>query len=228
MKGNRILPVSLKTLGHIARYVRGQHSEFFRPMIFRDTEAFLVSEIKLHKQKTPKPLRVAIVGCAAGEEIYSLAMALHGDGLLKDVAFRALDNDPKMVVVAAQGAYCFDDYEGRLDFFEAVPNVCREYFITDSCQGHHFRIDQRIRRAINFQLADAVAPDFKTKVPEQDVFIINNVLVHMGEEEKAAVINNLVDNLAPGGKIIANESIDFPTLHRVKKQGSIYLYEKTN
>lgn len=226
MNDNGIPPINRRTLGYFARLLGGQHSRFFRPMIFTDTKAFLVSEINSHKRISPQPLRVTVVGCAAGEEVYSLAIALHKDGILKGVTFRALDKDPCMVVTAARGLYNFDEYGGRLDFFDDIPDGCREYIIASSQQENIFTVDQRIKKAIIFQLADAVADDFSVKVSEQDVFIVNNVLVHMDEEKKSAVVNNLIGRLSSRGKIISNENIGSPFLRLVNKQGSIYFYEK--
>lgn len=228
MKGNGTPPIGLRTLDYLVKRIRGQHSDFFRTSVFYGTKKFLLAEIKRHKQLSPKPLRAAIVGCAAGEEVYSLAVALHNDRLLKDVSFRAVDNDPNMVVYAARGTYRFDDYEGRLDFFEDVPDACRAYFIVHPDQEGIFSVDPRIRKAIAFQLADVAAADFTTKVPEQDVFIINNVLVHMDEQRKAAVAGNLIGRLVSGGKVIVNEAIDSPALRFVRKEGDIYLYEKVS
>jgi chemotaxis methyl-accepting protein methylase len=225
--GEGIPPINRGTLGYIARHIRGQHSEFFRTDIFYHTRDILLREIALHKRKTSAPLKVAVIGCAAGEEVFSLAMAFHHQGQLGNLSLRAIDHDKAMIVAAARGRFCFDDYEGRIDFFDAISVECRSYFLSVPGQPDYFLIDPRIKRAITFQCADALQSDFAGKFPLQDMIIINNVLVHMKEEDKTRVIENLAKSVVPGGKIIVNESVDFSALRFVSKEGTLYLYEKT-
>lgn len=105
----------------IFRLLTGQHSEFFRPLVFHGTRDVLFRFIKAHGGSGI--IKAAIVGCSAGEEAYSLLMALDQAGLRARVELRAIDNDPSMLVRAQRGTYPFSEYGGRLNFFEELPGI---------------------------------------------------------------------------------------------------------
>jgi len=207
---------------NLLRLLAGQHSRFFRTDVFYATRDLL--DRSLACLKRPGRARVTLVGCAAGEEPYSLLMALDQAGRLARVDFTALDNDPQMVIRAARGAYAFSDYGGRQEMLGSLPVGYRKYFMADE-EAEVFRIDPVIKKAAHFKVADAETGEFEQRVAKQDVIIINNVLVHVAEAaRRARIVENLVDRLDTGGRLIANERLEHPRLVLKDSAGSVYCY----
>lgn len=206
----------------IFRLLTGQHSEFFRPMVFHGTRDVLFKFIREHGGRGA--IKIAVVGCSAGEEVYSLLAALDQAGLRSRVELRAIDNDPQMLIRAQRAAYSFGEYGGRQNFFEGLPREYREYFVEHPTDSAFFTLVPRIKKGVHFQLADAAKSDFKTNVPRQDVVVMNNVLVHVQAEEREKIISNVINSLSPGGLLITNEDIDHPSLIPAGRAGAIRSY----
>jgi len=217
-----IKPTNHATQNPLLRLLAGQHSQFFRTDVFYATRDLLVRAVTSVKHSGTA--RIALVGGAAGEEPYSLLMALDRAGQLARVNFTAVDSDPQMVIRAARGAYAFADYGGRHGLLGSLPDGYSKYFRADET-AEVFTVDPKIKKAVCLKVADAEAGDFGQRVAKQDVIIINNVLVHVADAARQArIVDNLVDRLDAGGRLIANERLDHPRLAFKERSGSVYCY----
>jgi chemotaxis protein methyltransferase CheR len=77
--------------------------------MFRDPEYFLA----LREQVVPllhtyPSLKVWVAGCSTGEEVYSLAILLHEEGLLERTMIYATDINPHSLEKAEQGIFALD------------------------------------------------------------------------------------------------------------------------
>jgi len=209
-------------LNSLVRLLAGQHSKFFRTEVYYGTKALLCRTLKL--PESPVRSSVAIVGCAAGEEPYSLMMALDLAGLRSKVNLLAIDSDPQILIKAQRAVYDFSEYGGRLEMMETIPAGHQKYFMPLSDVEEIFTISPSIKKGVQFKLADAAAADFSQRVPQQNVIIINNVLVHATDDQRRTIINNLLDRLVPGGRLIVNERIAHPRLEFWAREGSVFCY----
>lgn len=207
----------------IERLLGGQHSEFFRISVFDGTWKILSRLIRSGRNPAPV-LKVAVVGCSAGEESYSLAVALHEAHLNQRTELRAIDNDPAIIIKAQRGVYQYADYGGRDHFFRSLPPAYKRYFV-DLPEGTALTLSPEAKKQPRFQLADAAQADFTVKVPKQDVLILNNVLVHTSDAERPAIVANLAAALSPLGIVIVNEEIEHPALFFAGREGQIRCYQ---
>jgi chemotaxis protein methyltransferase CheR len=83
-------------------------SEMFRdPSYFRSLREKVVPLLRTYPS-----LKVWAAGCSTGEEVYSLAILLHEEGLLERTLIYATDINPQSLQKAAAGVYAVDRIAG--------------------------------------------------------------------------------------------------------------------
>lgn len=169
----------------------------------------------LRSRPERKSLNVWSVGCASGEEPYSLAMQLdeqlrelHRD----DVFFGVTASDISLPTLskARQGRYG----ERRL---LPISDAWRERYFRQVSKTE-WEVQSAIRDRVCFVQINVMnlenAPLF-----DMDVIFCQNVLIYFRRFRKRDIVNKLVDRLAPGGLLIlgVNELVDWrhPGLERV-------------
>ncbi len=77
--------------------------------MFRDPEYWnAIREQVVPFLKTYPSLKLWIAGCSTGEEVYSLAILLHEEGLLERAIIYATDINPESLEAARRGVYALD------------------------------------------------------------------------------------------------------------------------
>ena len=83
-------------------------SEMFRdPSYFRSLREKVIPILRTYPS-----LKVWVAGCSTGEEVYSLAILLHEEGLLERTLFYATDINPQTLQKATAGIYAIDRIAG--------------------------------------------------------------------------------------------------------------------
>ncbi len=83
-------------------------SEMFRdPSYFRSLREKVIPILRTYPS-----LKVWVAGCSTGEEVYSLAILLHEEGLLERSLLYATDINPQALQKAAAGIYAIDRIAG--------------------------------------------------------------------------------------------------------------------
>lgn len=184
---------------------------------FRDVEVFeaLGRDVvpRLFEGKNSEDrLRVWSVGCATGEEAYSLAILL-----LEEAARR--ESPPQLQVFAS------DLHEGSLEkardgFYpgdietDVSPERLRHFFVEE--EGG-FRIRGGVRQIVVFAPHDLLAdPPFA----HLDLVVCRNVLIYLQREAQRDVVELFHYALRPGGHLVlgTSESIDGSELFRVENE----------
>jgi chemotaxis protein methyltransferase CheR len=81
--------------------------------MFRDPSYFLSLRAKVVPMlRTYPSLKMWVAGCSTGEEVYSLAIMLHEEGLLARTLIYATDINPQTLQTAATGVYAVDRIAG--------------------------------------------------------------------------------------------------------------------
>jgi chemotaxis protein methyltransferase CheR len=142
-------------------------------------------------------LSVLSVGCASGEEPYSLAMLVRerGVGPGWNVAIHALDINPNMLAKAARGVY------SAWALRDTPAASQRRWF---KSAGREFVLEESIRAAVTFQevnlAQDAGGP--KLWAPQTyDVIFCRNVLMYFTSDRARALVGRLTQSLRPGGHL---------------------------
>ena len=168
---------------------------------FRDTQALsLIKRAYLEKLnfKNNNPnIRIWSVGCATGEEPYSLMMYI--DKYMTDknekcyLAVTASDISHDALVVGKKAQY----HRNR---FTNVPTEYINNYI-EVVDKEHYLINESLRKRICFNRLNLLNLD-NSSVGKMEIIICQNVLIYFKRDTRLTIINQLVEHLEPGGLLI--------------------------
>jgi chemotaxis protein methyltransferase CheR/type IV pilus assembly protein PilK len=167
--------------------------------------------------KHPARLNVWSVGCATGEEPYSLAMLIDYNltrrGIPFYLAITASDISSAALSTGRKAVY----HRNRLRNLPAAYQS--RYF--QQVDDDHYRVKPALRERVCFNRLNLLELD-KARPGQMDVIICQNVLIYFKREQRLQILNQLVGHLHPGGLLILGageitdwrrpdlESIDYP------------------
>lgn len=174
---------------------------------FRDPATFeyLGNEILprlLKDKKAHDQLRIWVLGCATGEEAYSVAMvcAERMLGTIDEPRLQifATDIDATAIAKAREGVYTLNDAA------DVSPERLRRFF---TLEGENFRIRQEIRESVLFANHNVLRdPPFS----RLDLVTCRNILIYLDHAAQKRVLETLHFALNSGGYLFlgTSESID--------------------
>lgn len=144
---------------------------------------------RLVKVSVPgKPMKILSVGCASGEETYSIAMVARKAGL--DVRVEGIDIVATNIRLAQEGRYPIDP-ELDQDFLLTIPFDYRDCFAQD---GSKWRALPEIREMVGFRTGDVRSMNEWNL--RADVIISRRLFDHFTPEMRLAVYDKF-RNAAP-------------------------------
>src|SRR5436190_18173842 len=171
---------------------------------FRDTAAwdYLAAKIipRIIKGKRPgDPIRVCCIGCASGEEAYSVAMLLTeaiGDKAFRErVKIYATDIDADALAHARHAIY-------NAKSVAAVPAKLRaKYF--ESSYADQFAVRGDLRRAVIFGRLDLVQD---APISRLDLLLCRNTLMYFNAETQARIVGRFHFALNDEGLLFLGKS----------------------
>ncbi|HOP41460.1 MAG TPA: protein-glutamate O-methyltransferase CheR [Geobacteraceae bacterium] len=177
---------------HVSKFFRNQNTfDKLRDEIF----PYLFSRCRLNNRDC---LAIQSVGCASGEEPYSLAMILH-DSFVRElsginVSIRALDIDREVLKFAAEA--CYD-----ADHLEETPPFHKERYFT--LHNGKYRLVPEIRNMVFFQCHDMLRP---APLQESDLILCRNVLIYFERSHQKEILKRFAASLRPGGILVLDET----------------------
>lgn len=147
---------------------------------------------RLRARSDIRALRLLSLGCASGEEPYTLAMLARAHTPPGwDVAIRAVDINRKQLERAALGRYT--PWSLRVTSQEIIARWFRR-------AGTHLVLDPTIRSSVTFEARNLMDPDPDLWVPgAYDIVLCRNVLMYFSPRATRGVVSNLERCVAPGG-----------------------------
>ena len=203
-------------------------SSFFRdPFTFEYLEKILIGLI-IEKAQNNTQLRIWSVGCATGEEPYSVALLIsrilnntHKDINLNYEIF-ATDIDKHALESARKGIY----------YFESIKNVKFEN-LEENFEHHDlkYELKREIKNKVVFSIYDLL--DKKSTTPpisiygNFDVVLCRNVLIYFNKNYQRQINEKLYNSLNKKGYLILGESETIEqdyvnNFERVSKYGKIF------
>ncbi|WP_118183045.1 CheR family methyltransferase [Paraburkholderia phosphatilytica] len=174
---------------------------------FRDTDAFQVLEKEVlppmfTQERGQDRIRVWSVGCATGEEAYTLAILLGEcaarSAQLTEYQVFATDIDERAINIARSGLYP----ESILT--DVSSTRARQYFTRD---GNHYRVQTELRERTLFAQHNVLSdPPFS----RLDLICCRNLLIYLDREAQLDVLKMFHFALRPGGVLFlgGSESAD--------------------
>ena len=170
---------------------------------FRDPQAweYLGSEVLpriIDRGRSNEHIRVWSVGCASGQEAYSVAMllaeAIGLQNMLERVKIYATDVDDEALAEARLGIY--DDKA-----LQPVPEGLREKYLEPANGVHVFR--KEIRRAVIFGRHDLVKD---APISRVDLIVCRNTLMYFNAETQTRIYNGFHFALRPESYLFLGKS----------------------
>lgn len=164
---------------------------------FRDRQVFdFVADFAVTRAMLPgrPPVRILCAPAAAGEEPYSVAMALLEAGLTPDrFAIDAIDISRRALARAVAGRYSANAFRNAdLGF--------RDRFFTAD-RGHSL-LTARVRDSVRFEWANVLDPAFAVGRGPYDVIFCRNLLIYLTDEARRRVERHVERLLLPDGLLL--------------------------
>jgi len=167
---------------------------------FRDTQALSFIKDKyleeLSFEKNSTSINIWSVGCATGEEPYSLMMYI--DKYMTDknkncyLAVTASDISHDALAVGKKALY----HHNR---FTNVPEEYIENYL-QQVDKEHYLVNESLRKRICFNRLNLI--NFNNTVGKMEIIICQNVLIYFKRGMRVSILNHLVEHLMPGGLLI--------------------------
>lgn len=181
---------------------------------------------KLYEKQGRKHIELWSVGCATGEEPYSLSMVM--DDLVKDFpgkryyGITATDISLPALAKARDGVY-------SVRKLERIPEKFRQRYFEPVERGRS-RVVARLKDRVCFAQINVLGLG-EAPVQNVDIVFCQNLLIYFQRWRKQDIVTKLADRLAPGGMMVlgVGEVIDWhrPDLERVQYEDTL-AYVKRN
>lgn len=197
-------------MGHLIGALTIKVTGFFRdPLVFE----LLSSRVIPETMASFKFFRMWSLGCASGEEPYSVAIVvsdLMNNGKEKtNVKIMGTDIDAAATEEAIRGEY------PERDIAEIRQRCVDKFFslIRDPAQREiRYRISDKIRSMVSFEQEDIVSALARTVEEGRlyNIILCRNVLIYMNRSLREEVLRNIADILCAGGYLVTGESETLP------------------
>nr|WP_234895136.1 protein-glutamate O-methyltransferase CheR [Sinorhizobium meliloti] len=171
-------------------------THFFRgPEQFELIRQTILPEL-LRRRPEGSPLRIWSVGCATGEEPYSLAILCEEESFVDGVRIDAADISRRALAAAKAGDY------GEWALRNTGPRLRQRYFT--SCEGR-FQLNERLRRQVDFahlNLGTDALPAPEKRLSDFDLILCRNVLVYLEASAVRRIARQLLGCLSDGGWLL--------------------------
>ncbi|ABR63892.1 protein-glutamate O-methyltransferase CheR [Sinorhizobium medicae] len=171
-------------------------THFFRgPDQFQVIRQAILPEL-LRRRPDGSPLSIWSLGCATGEEPYSLAILCDEDDLLDDVRISAADVSRRALVTAREAEY------GEWALRNTGPRLRQRYF---DASGGRYRLNERLRRQVDFahlNLGADALPSPQSGLADFDLILCRNVLVYFEASAVSRIAGQLLACLSDGGWLL--------------------------
>lgn len=171
-------------------------SQFFRnPGTFATLKGKILPEIVRDALFSGRrEVRLWSVGCASGEEPYSLALLVEEMRPEVTVSILGTDLSEEILRRAREGLY------DGLRLTELPAELRSRYFVPE---GTGLRLQERIRSRVRFRRHDILAP---TPYPAADLILCRNVLIYFSRQEQEEILRRFAAALREGGWLVLGKA----------------------
>lgn len=148
-------------------------------------------------------LRIAVLGCSAGAEVYSILWTVRAARPDLEVLLEAVDISKDMLSFAKKGVYTPDtsDLVGASIFERLTEAEMAEMF---DWEGDQARIKTWLRKGITWHLWDVADPELMSILGPQDIVVASNFLCHMPQADAEKCLANIGRLVRPGGYLFVS------------------------
>ena len=148
-------------------------------------------------------LRIAVVGCSIGAEIYSILWILRSARPDLQVQMSAVDISAEVLNFAREAVYSSQasDLVGAPIFERMTEKELAELF---EWEGGQAKVKSWLREGIRWQVGDAGDPALIGILGSQDIVVASNFLCHMEPPDAEKCLRNIAGLMKPGGYLFVS------------------------
>ncbi len=195
---------------HLIDAITTNKTEFFRePEHFRFLAEIVVPRL-LAERRTRPPIKIWSAACSIGAEPYTLAMVL-ADLERRHAGLRATitatDICTEVLTKAIAGIY-------PESMVEPVPPELRHRYVRrgKGRSRHLVRVAPELRAMVRFGRLNLMEAPYSVD-SDQDIIFCRNILIYFEAPTQEAVLQLLIEHLAPGGYLFLGHSETLTSFH---------------
>jgi chemotaxis protein methyltransferase CheR len=197
-------PLTREHIELLTAHLTNNETYFWRePQTFDALEQHIIPDL-IRLRRGEKRIRIWSAGCSAGEEPYSIAIALSRsipDIDQWNITILATDISARILLKAAAGEY------NHWSFRTAPPWLKEQYFLQK--EKGKFQVIPRIKSMVTFEylnLAEDVYPSPLNNTNAMDIIYCRNVLMYYTQNRFRQVVRSLYNALIQGGSLVVSAS----------------------
>jgi len=166
--------------------------------LFRDVEDYR-DAIMSYFARQPHELRILCVGCATGQEAYSIAILCHDQGI--PVAVVGVDLSSNAIEEAKAGIYILEVEKERsrspdtLDSERWIDRYATHYFTPVDPTSNKYKVRNDIRNTVSFYTIDICDIDFQHVF---DFVVCRKMLYYLPARSRLTAVRKMKAALKPG------------------------------
>lgn len=190
--------------------------QYFGTFFLRNRPALELMRRIADKKPEGATLRIAVLACSAGAEVYSILWTIRSARPDLKVSVRAVDISQKILNFAENGVYA-SDTTGLVgsSIFERLTAHEMEHMF--DWKGDAASVKPWLREGITWQLGDASSPELIRALGPQDIVVANNFLCHMEPPAAESCLRNIAGLLDRGGCLFVS-GVDLDVRAKVARE----------
>ncbi|WP_027557027.1 CheR family methyltransferase [Bradyrhizobium sp. Cp5.3] len=190
--------------------------QYFGTFFLRNRPALELMRRIADKKPKGATLRIAVLACSAGAEVYSILWTIRSARPDLKVSVRAVDISQKILNFAENGVYA-SDTTGLVgsSIFERLTAHEMEHMF--DWKGDAASVKPWLREGITWQLGDASSPELIRALGPQDIVVANNFLCHMEPPAAESCLRNIAGLLDRGGCLFVS-GVDLDVRAKVARE----------
>src|SRR6266446_1300574 len=175
---------------HALVCLRARRQQSFGTFFLRNRPALELMRRLVSQRDHGSTLRVAVLGCSIGAEVYSILWAIRSARPDLKVLLDAVDISKEILNFAEKGIYAPDTSQlvGASIFERLTKAEMAEMF---DWEGDQAKVKSWLREGITWQLQDAADPEIIKVLGPQDMVVASNFLCHMAPTDAEKCLGNI-------------------------------------
>jgi chemotaxis methyl-accepting protein methylase len=164
------------------------------------------------QQPAGGPLRIAVLACSVGMEVYSIKWTLRDLVDHTNIQLVGLDVDEAVLDIARSGCYPLTDFTWQ--FERLSPEEYSQICPTD---GNSAKVSENLRSGIRWLHGDACDLELPEKIGQQDMVVANRFLCHMEPQPASNCLRAIARLVSTGGYLFVT-GVDLAVRLRVMRE----------
>jgi chemotaxis methyl-accepting protein methylase len=178
---------------------RQYHGTFF----FRNRAELVLIRALAEKKPHGAMLRIAILACSNGAEVYSIVWTIRSARPDLRLAVNALDISSDIVTIASNSVYSREDQElVGSPIFERISDAEMQTMFDQD--GGSMKVKTWLKQGIEWHVGDAGDRQLAKSLGLQDIVVANKFLCHMAPPDAEECLRSIAHVVAPGGYLFVS------------------------